>query len=205
MARDLQNLLDHYRLERAVLVGHSMGALTLWQYLRDFGDARVERLVFIDQSPRLLTDAVWPYGICGDFDARRNAAFLRELEADFAEGVLRLVAFGHNTRARAAYLENGPAMQAARGHLRALAPQPLIACWASLAAADYRDLLPAIARPVLLVHGGESNFYSANTARFLRDQIPGAQLSCYAGVDHSPHLGARERFIADVQDFIGPC
>ena len=63
MARDLQNLLDHYRLDGAVVVGHSMGALTLWQYLRDFGDRRLSKVVFIDQSPRLVTDAGWRNGI----------------------------------------------------------------------------------------------------------------------------------------------
>ena len=34
-----------------------MGALTLWQYIRDFGTGRLARLCFIDQSPKLLTDA----------------------------------------------------------------------------------------------------------------------------------------------------
>src|SRR6185369_5343538 len=37
MARDLDNLLQHYGLEQVTAVGHSMGALTLWQYLRDYG------------------------------------------------------------------------------------------------------------------------------------------------------------------------
>jgi pimeloyl-ACP methyl ester carboxylesterase len=93
MARDLQNLLDHYRLDQAVVAGHSMGALTLWQYLRDFGDSRLA-LVFIDQSPaphrrRLATAST-------AISTGRNAAFIDELETDFAEAVLRLVAFGHN-------------------------------------------------------------------------------------------------------------
>ena len=52
MARDLHNLLDHYGLEKAVVAGHSMGALTLWQYLRDFGEERLSHRVIIDQSPR---------------------------------------------------------------------------------------------------------------------------------------------------------
>ncbi|WP_374279235.1 alpha/beta fold hydrolase [Azonexus sp.] len=53
MARDLQNLLDHYALDRVVVVGHSMGALTLWQYIRDFGTERLAGVCIIDQSPRL--------------------------------------------------------------------------------------------------------------------------------------------------------
>ena len=111
MARDLQNLLDHYRLDQAVAVGHSMGALTLWQYLRDFGERRLSRLVFIDQSPRLLTGEGWQGGIYGDFGPERSATFMAELQQDFAEAVLRLVALGHNPQARALYQENAKGIQ----------------------------------------------------------------------------------------------
>ena len=118
-----------------------MGALTLWQYLRDFGERRLSRLVFIDQSPRLLTGEGWQGGIYGDFGPERSAAFMAELRQDFAEAVLRLVAFGHNPRARDLYQENAKGIQLARERLRTLDPQPLIDCWASLTAADYRDVL----------------------------------------------------------------
>lgn len=202
MARDLQNLLDHYQLDQAVVVGHSMGALTLWQYLRDFGDSRLARVVFIDQSPRLLTDADWRLGIYGDFDSRRNAQFIGDLEQDFAEAVLRLVAFGHNPRAREAYLAGGASLDTARQRLAALDPQPLIDCWRSLSAADYRDVLATIGVPALLVYGGASNFYSTGTAHFVRDSIPNALLHIYPDVDHAPHLWERERFVRDVLDFI---
>lgn len=202
MARDLQNLLDHYELEQAVVAGHSMGALTLWQYLRDFGSTRLSRLVFIDQSPKLLTDDSWKRGIYGDFDHRRNAAFIGELEKDFAETVLRLAAFGHNERSRAKYLENGSGIETARQRLRTLNPRPLIDCWTSLTAADYRDVLARIPIPALLVYGGASNFYSTGTAEYVRDSIPDALLRIYEGVDHAPHLWERERFVKDVLDFI---
>ena len=202
MARDLQNLLDHYRLDQAVAVGHSMGALTLWQYLRDFGERRLSRLVFIDQSPRLLTGEGWQGGIYGDFGPERSAAFMAELRQDFAEAVLRLVAFGHNPRARDLYRENAKGIQLARERLRALDPQPLIDCWASLTAADYRDVLAGITIPALLVYGGASNFYSTATARYVRDSIPGARLHIYDDVDHAPHLWERERFVRDVLDFV---
>ncbi|MBS0347433.1 MAG: alpha/beta hydrolase [Proteobacteria bacterium] len=202
MARDLQNLLDHYRLDQVVAVGHSMGALTLWQYLRDFGAGRLSRLVFIDQSPRLITDDDWKSGIYGDFDAGRNAVFIGALQQDFAEAVLRLAADGHNERARSKYAENGNGIQTARQRLQALEPGPLIECWRSLTAADYRDVLQAIPVPALLVYGGASNFYSTGTAHFVQQRIPDALLHIYEGVDHAPHLWERERFVRDVFAFV---
>jgi pimeloyl-ACP methyl ester carboxylesterase len=112
------------------------------------------------------------------------------------------VAFGHNPRARDLDRENAKGIQTARERLRALDPQPLIDCWASLTAADYRDVLAGISIPALLVYGGASNFYSAGTARYVRDSIPNAVLHTYPGVDHAPHLWERERFVRDVLDFV---
>lgn len=202
MARDLANLLDHWQLARAVLVGHSMGALTLWQYLQDFGSARVAGVVIVDQSPRLVTDATWQNGIYGDFDAARNAAFIRELEADFPEAVLRLTAFGRNEEVRRRYTAQPESFDSARRWLGRLHHAALIACWRTLTAADYRSVLPAIDVPALLVYGAESNFYRRETAEWVAATIPAAQLTVVPGADHSPHLHDRARFAADLDRFL---
>lgn len=202
MARDLQNLLDHYRLDAVSAVGHSMGALTLWQYIRDFGTGRLSRLCFIDQSPKLVTDEHWPHGIYGNFDALRATQLLTDLQEDFAEGVLKLTAFGLNERAREKYLAGANGWQKSREALRRQDPGPLIACWQSLTAADYRDVLQRIDIPSLLIYGGASNFYHGQTAHYVANQIPDALLHIYEGTDHSPHQWQRERFARELVAFM---
>lgn len=202
MARDLANLLDHYQLEKVTAVGHSMGALTLWQYIRDFGTARLNRLCFIDQSPKLLTDADWKHGVYGNFDDHKASEMISWLEDDFAEGVLKLTAFGLNERAREKYLAGASGWERSRQALRAQDPAPLIDCWKSLTAADYRDVLSRIDIPSMLVYGGQSNFYSLETAHYVASQIPNALLHIYEGTDHSPHQWHRERFVEDLIEFI---
>lgn len=202
MARDLLNLLDHFGLDKAAVVGHSMGALTLWQFIRDFGSGRLSRIGLIDQSPRLMTDGDWRFGIYGDFAAERSAAFIDALREDFAESVLRLTAHGLNQRAREKYAENAKGWQRSREALRAQIPDPLIACWQSLVEADYRDVLEKIDVPALLIYGGESNFYHTDTAHYVASQIPNALLKIYEGTDHSPHQWQRERFVADLVEFL---
>jgi pimeloyl-ACP methyl ester carboxylesterase len=201
MARDLHNLLEHYGLQNACAVGHSMGALTLWQYIRDFGCDRLGRICLIDQSPKLVTDDDWPHGIYGDFDAERSRRFVSELESDFAESVLRLGAFGLNERARKKYEENAKGWEKSRDWLRQLEAKPLIACWQSLTEADYRSVLDEIAIPALLIYGGESNFYHSSTARYVHENIRNAILHIYEGTDHSPHQWQRERFTLDLLAF----
>ena len=202
MARDLHNLLEHYSLDRVTAVGHSMGALTLWQYIRDFGTSRLGKLCFIDQSPKLVTDDDWRHGIYGNFDQQRSRAFASELDADFAESVLRLTAFGLNERARAKYLENASGWEKSRAALRAQSAQPLIDCWQSLTEADYREVLGHIDVPAMLVYGGQSNFYETGTAHYVASRIPEAILHIYEGTDHSPHQWQRERFAKDLLDFV---
>ena len=202
MARDLANLIDHYGIDKATVVGHSMGALTLWQYIRDFGTTHLARLCFIDQSPKLLTDHDWEHGIYGNFDEDKSREMMSWLHQDFAEAVLKLTAFGLNTRAKEKYLAGASGWEKSRNALRAQNPTPLIECWNSLTRADYRDVLAQIDVPSMLVYGGESNFYGLNTAQFVADQIPNAILHIYEGTDHSPHQWQRERFVQDLMKFI---
>lgn len=202
MAADLANLIDHYQLEDPVIIGHSMGALTLWQYIRDYGTSRLGKVGFIDQSPKLMTDADWSFGVYGDFDRERAISFAAELHADFPETVLRLAANGLNERAREKYQANASGWQKSRAWLQQLPPAPLIACWQSLVEADYRDLLEHIDRPALLIYGDSSNFYNSDTRAYIAKRFRDAVLHVYEGADHSPHQWQRKRFVRDVLNFI---
>lgn len=202
LARDVLNLMDHFALERAVVAGHSMGALTLWQFIRDYGCGRLSHLCIIDQSPKLVTDAGWSHGIYGDFDAAHSQRVVDDLETDFVEAVLRLNAFGLNVRMRQTYERDSRGWQQARGELRKLFPGPLIAIWKSLVAADFREMLTRIDIPTLLVWGAQSNFYTLETARFLLQNIPSARLENYEGADHFPQLHQPERFARELTAFV---
>ena len=149
MAKDLAAFLDHLRMDKPIVVGASMGALTLWEYVRRHGCHRLSGICVVDQSPRLRTDATWSLGIYGDWPPDRDAAFVGGLETDFVDTVLRLIAFGNNRQARESYEADGPGTRRLRAYLATLDPKPLIAIWRSLTEADYRAVLPTITVPAL--------------------------------------------------------
>ncbi|MBI1889513.1 MAG: alpha/beta hydrolase [Burkholderiales bacterium] len=202
MARDLRELIDRLGLSHVTLVGHSMGALTAWEYISQFGTHGLAKLCLIDQSPRLLTDEAWKFGIHGAFDEERSAQFVADLQKDFAEAMMRICAYGLNEKARIGYERNTRGWQGERERLRKQNPQPLIQVWESLVKTDYRDVLGTIDIPALLIYGDESNFYVPDTALYVKERMPQSVLHMYAGTDHSPHLWEVKRFINDLLGFI---
>jgi non-heme chloroperoxidase len=201
MAGDLRCLFDHFRLEHPVVVGHSMGALTLWAYIARYGCDRLGRVGIIDQSPRLMTDEKWRLGIYGDWPPARDAAFVDGMRTDFASTVIELISRGLNERARQRYDGGHASIERLRSYLDLLDQQPLIEVWTTLSHADFRPVLPTITVPALLVYGAQSNYYPPATGPWVRDAIPDAQLLVYEGADHSPHVGQPERFTADLARF----
>lgn len=201
MAKDLQQLIEQHDLHDAVLIGHSMGALTLWEYIKQFGTSRLSAVCVVDQSPKLVTDENWPHGIYSNFPEDKNQQLLQRLSENFAEGVLELVAFGNNARSKENFERNSYGFQQMREYLQQQRSDLLTPCWQSLSAQDYREVLPCIDVPALLIYGDESQFYSTTLAQWVADQIADSSLHIYENSDHSPQLWHRERFIYDLRQF----
>ncbi|MEH6473092.1 MAG: alpha/beta hydrolase [Halopseudomonas sp.] len=201
MADDLHQLIEQLQLDKPILVGHSMGALTGWEYIRRHGCTNLAGFCIVDQSPKLVTDPSWPHGIYGNFDDDRNHRFIQRLDEDFAEAVLELAANGFNQRSKENYQRNSRGFQQMREALATLPGALLTQCWTSLSAQDYRELLASIDIPCLQVYGDQSQFYTQALARWVAEQLPHSQLKIYDNADHSPHLWHREQFIYDLKQF----
>lgn len=201
MADDLHQLISQLGLEQPILVGHSMGALTGWEYIRRHGCEALSGFCIIDQSPKLLTDSSWQHGIYGNFDSNHNQTLIAQLDKDFAEGVLELAANGFNQRIRENYQRNSRGFQKLRTMLQQQPADLLTRSWTSLSAQDYRDVLPRIKVPCLQIYGDQSQFYSQDLAHWVADQLADTQLHFYENSDHSPHLWHPQRFSYDLEQF----
>ncbi len=84
LAGDLDQLLAHLDIDRAHLLGHSMGVSVIWSYLELFGPERVRSLVLVDQPtactvlPWLETSEAAQFGAILDYKGA----------ADFAQAML---------------------------------------------------------------------------------------------------------------------
>lgn len=203
LAADLDAAVAACAPEDAVLVGHGLGALTVLEYLRNYGDERVSGAVLVDQSPRMLTMPDWSLGLFGGFPAGDEMGFESRIRADFAGAWSALQA-----RAAAASVHGDSDAHSRHGgshhDLGGLAAGSMLALWRSMTGRDYRADLAALRLPLLVVLGGGSLYDTEQLGRWFHTAVPLAKVVRYLKADHAPHVAAPARFARDVAAFAAP-
>ena len=206
LANDLARVISTLGSRKPVLVGHSLGAATILEYVRNHGCTMLAGLVLVDHTPRMLAGPGWESGVHCGFTSDDNQAFEWQVRRDPAEAYLRLLAFGFNTRQRPDYEANADIVQRIRERLRDMPVAPWLSLWKSFAHNDYREVVARLEVPLLTILGGASNFYDAiRLGRWFSDTLPQAEVIRYEGAAHAPHLESPARFARDVARFAARC
>ncbi|MFV8836550.1 alpha/beta hydrolase [Aquisalimonas sp.] len=203
LAADLRALIQAFDLQAPLVLGHSMGALTCWEYVRQFGCDGIGRFCLVDQSPRLLTDADWSLGLFGSFSEAENQVFIEQLRRDFVGTTMAFITRGRQVEpgSGAARLE-AMFRETRRQRLEALDPEPWVRCWEHFSRRDYRAEVERVEVPTLLVFGARS-FYGLDVARYVHRHTPGSRLRVHALAGHSPHQDDLPGFLENVRVFAG--
>ena len=148
-AADLHALLEHLDLHDAVLAGHSMGTGEVTRYLGRYGSARVAKGVLVAPiPPYLLQTADNPEGVpLSLFDGFAAAA-----RADTPAWMKGFLENFYNYAALAGTLVSEQAFQASWNLAVTASATAAVACIATWAT-DFRDDLPKIDVPVLVIQG----------------------------------------------------
>ena len=148
-AADLSMLMDHLDLHDAVLVGHSMGTGEVTRYLSRYGSARVAKGVLVSPIPPYLLQAGDnPDGVPQAlFDGFAAAA-----QADTPAWMKGFLDNFYNFDTLRGTLVSDQAWQASWNLAVTASATAAVACigtWTT----DFRDDLPEIDVPVLVIHG----------------------------------------------------
>jgi non-heme chloroperoxidase len=148
-AADLNALLEHLDLRDAVLAGHSMGTGEVTRYLGRYGSARVAKGVLVSPiPPYLLQAADNPEGVPQAlFDGFAQAA-----RADTPAWMKRFLDNFYNIDTLRGTLVSDQAFQASWNLAVTASATAAVACigtWTT----DFRDDLPRIDVPILVLHG----------------------------------------------------
>jgi pimeloyl-ACP methyl ester carboxylesterase len=187
-AGDLAAFLDAMKLERAVLVGHSMGTTHALRFAIDHPERTLALVLagafatyrgnpgmvdFQETAIAPLVDPIAP-STARDF---QQSTLAQPIPADFFELVVResLKVPAHVWRA------------AFRGFLED----------------DFADEIAAVAAPTLILWGARDDFCPRADQETLCAAIAGARLKVYERAGHALHWEEPERFATDVAAFVG--
>jgi non-heme chloroperoxidase len=186
LAADLAAFMTLRRIPRAIVAGHSLGALVAQRFALDFPE-RVAGLVLI-----------------GTFKAQHDNEELATLIDDVATMAdpvdLDMVrAFQASTLAQpvADKFFRTVVAEGARLPLRIWR-----AVLKEVAAYDDFTELAQIRAPTILFWGERDNFSRYEQQQELASEIPGAELRVYAGAGHSLHWEGPRRFASDLANFV---
>jgi non-heme chloroperoxidase len=184
LAADLKALLDHLALDQdVVLAGFSMGTGEVTRYLGAYGSAGVSKAALFGVIPPfLLQTPDNPKGVPGDVFEGIQQAIVADRYAYFDD----FFANFYNTDVLAPERIGDAALRASFQVAAGAAPYATYECVGSWLT-DFRDDLPKIDVPTLVVHGTADRIlpFEATAAR-LRDEELIADLTVVA-VENGPH------------------
>lgn len=195
-AADVHQLLLALELQEVTLLGWSMGGAVIWSYYEIFGADRVAGFVFVDQSPRQYRSADWTWGSNNLYGAEALAALNVQLAYDprgVAEGTVRGCYYGEPPQDELDHLVNE--IEACPGSVRA-------AIMSDHTTLDWRDLLPQITVPSLVMVGRHSDIFPWQGSAYVGEQIPNARTEFFEASGHMPFWQESERFNQLVRNFM---
>lgn len=206
--RDLASVLDAAGVERAVLLGHSMGAQLGWEFYRAHPE-RVLALVptlgtyrnavssFYDM-PRL---APWVFAAARSVvdafpDLVRRLLAVPAAQPRLFDWIVRRFQIVHPTLSPREWLD--PYLR----HMARLDPRVFFALAAAIKDHDASDLLPRIRVPVLVVTAERDFFCPPRVAREMVERIPGAEMLLIPGGSHAATIEQPDLFDLRLERFL---
>ncbi|HEV2452920.1 MAG TPA: alpha/beta fold hydrolase [Verrucomicrobiae bacterium] len=198
MAGDVAEFFDRQKLERAHVLGHSMGGKTAMQFALSF-PARVEKLVVVDITPRaspLDHEKIFRALLSlepGRFQSRRQIEEV--LAPDIPSLVIRRFLL-KNLKSTSSQASSAPSP-----HFQWKIPLEFLH-------QNYPKICEAIPRqspfpgPALFLRGQKSHYVPEDSLPKIQELFPRAKMETIAGAGHWVHADAPEEFVQRVFGFL---
>lgn len=179
-AEDLDVLLSHLHVDRAHIVGESMGGIIALQFVLDF-PRRVNKLVLVDTTPRVTEEtADVVYGWREAQLAGGNDAYFRAT-----------VRSGFTPK----WIEKNPEIiEHLRQRAESLNTEGAVAAGLGLVTTDLTERLPEIAAETLVIHGDRDGIINIEMGRILNKGIKKSRFKIVNGSGHSPTVEKAKEF-----------
>jgi non-heme chloroperoxidase len=178
-AADLEDFLNARDIKDAMLLGVAFGGIVALQYVKDHGTERLRSLGICEMSPRIMSAPGWEHPTFGDFPEEAALNYGNGVRAD------RSVLDGFLHAAFADPLD--PAVMADMKAQMYLTPTATVAdIIDDMVKPDFRDFLPQVSLPTLLVYGRRNNpVMPGRVGAWMAERMPAAELAELDGGGHS--------------------
>lgn len=198
-ADDLNELINQLNLTQVVLVGFSMGGGEIARYIGKYGNAKIEKVVFISSvTPFRLKTTENPEGT-------EKEKFQETIDALMVDRPAFLADFGKrfygvdlmNQRVSKSILEWNQMLCLNSSSIAT------IECVRAFSETDFRDDLEKITVPVLIIHGNDDNIVPINASGDKTAAlIPYAKYIVYDDAPHGLFITEKENLNRDLFSFI---
>jgi non-heme chloroperoxidase len=203
LAKDLHDVFLALGIREAALLGHSMGASVTWSYWDLFGADRLCKLILVDQQAVLLRDPAW----VGEEEAAVGATFTtkslfqmcHELVSGNGEEVTKKFLDTMVSSAMSSDKKNWILERNLRFPRREAA-----ALLYNHVTQDWRDVIPRISLPTLVV-GGRISVVPWQSQVWIHDHIVGSRLEIFEEEERGNHfmfIEAPEKFNRLLKEFL---
>jgi len=204
LSEDIHEFLEGNKLDNVTLAGHSMGCSVIWGYWEQHGRDRVSKLILVDQMPMITSNPTW------SSQEREDAGSILDNKSLFdtvnalagPEGVKTTNDFiaGMFTKQYSRDVVNW-VIQENLKFPRAYAARLLF----DHATNDWRDVIPLISVPTLVV-GGKASLVPWKSQVWIGEHIKGARTEIFEeseGGAHFMFIENPEKFNQLVKEFNG--
>lgn len=198
-AADLNVLMEHLDLREAALVGFSMGGGEVVRYIATYGSERVAKAVLAAAVPPYL------YKSTDNPDGGLDDAAISGMEnAIKADRLAFLDQFCTNFFSAGTELKVSQEQRAYARDICAFAsPKATLDCIGAFARTDFRDDLPKVTVPTLVIHGDSDAIVPFEVSgKRTAAAISGSELVVVKGAPHGFNASHAKEFNAALLDFL---
>jgi pimeloyl-ACP methyl ester carboxylesterase len=195
-ARFVIDLLDHLRVERAVLGGNSLGGEVAWR-TAVLAPVRVARLILVDPAGADFVPQSLPLGFVVARTPGLNRLAEWMLPREVVQGSVEDV-YGDPARVTPELVERYYQLTLREGNRRALRIR-----MEQLEPGAGIEGLKTIRAPTLILWGGRDRLIPPSVARVFTESIEGSRLVEFPGLGHVPHEEDPAATVGAVQEFLG--
>jgi pimeloyl-ACP methyl ester carboxylesterase len=184
---EVQAVIDAAGLKRPVVVGWSYAGRVISDYLATHGAGQLAGINFVDApikaDPALIGDNLKNLPLMASEDLLTNIAATR--------------AFLHGCFSRQPSADDYETMLAFN-----MMVLPKVRAGLSGRPLDASEIMSKLKLPVLVTHGAEDRNARLGAGQYTASVIPGAKLSVYEGIGHSPFYEDAPRFNTELAAFV---